>query len=450
MPALNPAMPALRIFVSHSSRLRDDETSAAQAQANWRLLQETCCALRDAYPDDMEVLVDYDGLQPGDDWEKSLDGWLYDCHAGVLLLSKCAVQSQWVRKEASILCWRAANEPDFRLYPVLLDGQTPEDIDRDPFFRTLRLSRFGVVQDVACSKSILAALRLRLDERVSLRRAPRTPFEKIVAAVESIFAAEIDERTLEEHCRRLGEQSPPRCHLDRRRALARSLACALLRDGKSAQGRFRQLIADIFPRPPRERVEEVFKYVRSLWVDAGAAGTIADAKEAGSALALNGEFVATEIPECDSRFFTLDRYLERAWPDSSEIRIVSVTRMHSAEEIWQGVREGCSPLRSSPGRCLPAARLDQHVRQYSGHLIVLLTPAPETAPDPELLGELKGKALTQGCPSLIFVYNVGPQMPPPSLLPGLQPILPALRDGEDDLHATEEIQTRETLKRYYS
>lgn len=34
-----PARAGLRLFVSHSSRLRDEEVDDMQARANWRLLQ---------------------------------------------------------------------------------------------------------------------------------------------------------------------------------------------------------------------------------------------------------------------------------------------------------------------------------------------------------------------------------------------------------------------------
>jgi len=92
-------MAALRIFISHSSCLRDSDAGNAQAEDNWRLLQKTCAALAAHYGEAIEILVDYDGLQPGDRWEQCSDEWLYDCHAAVILLSKRAVgESNWVRK----------------------------------------------------------------------------------------------------------------------------------------------------------------------------------------------------------------------------------------------------------------------------------------------------------------------------------------------------------------
>lgn len=441
-------MTALRLFVSHSSRLRDEETSDPQAQANWQLLQDTCCGIRDAYRDDVEILVDYEGLQPSDEWEHCLDEWLYNCHAGVLLLSKRSVQSEWVKKEAQFLCLRAAIEPNFRLFPVLLDSQTPEDLDRDPFFRTLRLSRFQSARGVQSASDIVAALRPRLDEPIRQCSAPRTPFDRIVTAVEKILATDIDDATLAELCSLLPpEMRSTHASLDRRRAPARRLARHLVRDGALALSRFRELIDGTQPLPPRERAEELLRYVRSLWVDAGAARIIADAKEPGSALALNGEFVAASIPDCHTACFTLDRYLERAWPDSSQIRIVPIARLSSAEEIWQSIREGCSPVSALPCRQPPAARVDQQIRKFSGHLIVLLPPSPEAAPDPALLGELKRCA--QGCRSLLFIWNVGPEMPPLPL-PGLQPILPALLADYEYQQLDEEIQTRSTIQRKYS
>ena len=58
----------LKLFVSHSLRLRDDETSDAQAQANWRLLLDLPGQIEQVYGSQLEVLVDHDALRAGDDW----------------------------------------------------------------------------------------------------------------------------------------------------------------------------------------------------------------------------------------------------------------------------------------------------------------------------------------------------------------------------------------------
>ena len=86
------------------------------------------------------VLVDKDGLIPGDDWNHRLNLWLAECHAAIILFSKRAVEkSGWVAKEAAILSWRAELDDGFTLIPVTLKGEsTAQDLARD-FLGTLRI-----------------------------------------------------------------------------------------------------------------------------------------------------------------------------------------------------------------------------------------------------------------------------------------------------------------------
>ena len=420
---------ALKLFISHSSRLRDDETGDAQAQANWRLLQDTCDVLGQAYGQDIDILVDYAGLKPSDRWEKRLDEWLYDCHAGVLLLSKRARQSAWVRKEATILCWRAANEKDFRLFLVLLDGQQAADLEADDYFRTLGLSRFQCVEDVRTAAEIVGGLRQpRLDECVALRSRRQTPFERLVGGVEKILAREIDTDGLDNlwQALKLGGR-PPASALDPARCLARGIAGYLFRQGEDALPLFTHLMNKVFPRPDRRRAEEVLRYIRALWVDVGAARIMADARQPGDCLALNGHYVAKPVPELKAGYFTLERYSERAWPGDRRTRIIPISQLTSAEEIWHGVRAQVWPESVTPTP--PAHVIDGLLRKNTERLIILLMPPGDLLPDPAVLGELKARA--GDCPSLLFIVDVGERMPDP-LGYGMQAIVPEIQGWETE------------------
>ena len=122
----------LKLFVSHSLRLRDDETSDAQAQANWRLLLYLPGQIEQVYGSQLEVLVDHDALRAGDDWETVLHCLLWDCDAALIVFSCRAVEeSDWVKLEATVLDSRAMNDPGFHLLPVLLASQTTvADLDQ--------------------------------------------------------------------------------------------------------------------------------------------------------------------------------------------------------------------------------------------------------------------------------------------------------------------------------
>ncbi len=133
-------MSKLKLFISHSSRLDDIDHDHPDDDYNWRLLRNTCKAIRDYYGDRVEVLVDQDGLIPGKDWEQRLNEWLAECNKAIILFSRRAIEeSNWVAKEATILSWRREIDADFELIPVLLDGETtPEDLQKD-FFGILRI-----------------------------------------------------------------------------------------------------------------------------------------------------------------------------------------------------------------------------------------------------------------------------------------------------------------------
>jgi len=139
-------MTALKLFISHSSRLDESEHSDdPEKNINLELLLEVIKDIKQEYGECIDVLVDKDehGLLVGHDWEKRLNEWLGECHAAIILFSKRAREnSNWVKKEATILSWRRELDKEFILIPVLLNNQTnPEDLEND-LFGTLRINVF--------------------------------------------------------------------------------------------------------------------------------------------------------------------------------------------------------------------------------------------------------------------------------------------------------------------
>lgn len=269
-------MAALKLFISHSSRLRPADAGDDQAQRNWQLLQATCKALKGAYQENIEILVDHAGLHPGDDWEHRLNEWLAECHAAIILFSRRAIdESDWVKKEATILSWRAELDDDFKLFPVLLDQQTtPADLARD-FFGTLRINRVQCVQNVATAEQVLAGIRPLLGEPDELWGAWQTPFDDILAAVETLISEEISLASLKALWKPpLFCGPPPATHT----GYARALTQHLLNDGQQSLERIRRVIDGLRPAPPQQYAKELLRYVRALWVDAGAAGQIPAAR----------------------------------------------------------------------------------------------------------------------------------------------------------------------------
>jgi hypothetical protein len=90
-----------RIFLSHSSK---DETLTRDVAG--------ALALGGGGHPGFEVLVDYDHLRAGEEWPAQLHAMMAFAHAGVLLLTRAAMnRPHWVLKEAYILTWRQSLDP---------------------------------------------------------------------------------------------------------------------------------------------------------------------------------------------------------------------------------------------------------------------------------------------------------------------------------------------------
>lgn len=97
------------VFISHSAH--DDAWAVAIRAELVRRIE----ALRG-----YQVLIDERAFIAGDLWRPLLYRWLAQADAAVLLLTKSALVSPWVSKEASILLWRRDLGSKVRVVPVLL------------------------------------------------------------------------------------------------------------------------------------------------------------------------------------------------------------------------------------------------------------------------------------------------------------------------------------------
>ncbi len=111
-----------RVFISHSAK----EPEADQA------LTELAAALNKA---GHTVLLDREPgrLSPGIDWRQEIHTWMALCHAAVVLFSPHALESDWVKKEATIMSWRKSLDKNFILVPVLVPPTKRADLDAKGF-----------------------------------------------------------------------------------------------------------------------------------------------------------------------------------------------------------------------------------------------------------------------------------------------------------------------------
>jgi len=122
-------MSSRKLFISHSSKT--DETH--------NLLHALGEKLRGSLSS-YDVSFDQDrSITGGTGWSNQIDRWMAECHVAIILISKAVFDSNWVKKEAAILCWRKKIQPEFLVIPVLLGDIVLEDLEQG-FFNVIGLT----------------------------------------------------------------------------------------------------------------------------------------------------------------------------------------------------------------------------------------------------------------------------------------------------------------------
>ncbi len=411
-------MQKLKLFVSHSSG--DDH--------HLQLLKATCQAIRDAYGNRVEVLVDKDGLMAGDDWNHRLNLWLAECHVAIILFSKRAIEkSGWVAKEAAILSWRAELDKDFTLIPVMLDGEsTPEDLAKD-FFGVLQIDQNQCVRNARNTVDILQGIKPKLCERLSSGGAyPLTPLERLQEGIAKLLGDATTSASLQSALEEVGcplEHTGASHHQQYADRLARHLLTATDGDSLDCFRLFQLGIDPLEPKPNRNWVNKLFKVIRSLWVEPRAAACIPMALQHRLPLVMTGNYVNT--PESDLNLesdsgivagYTLKRYLERAWPDSNlYFNTVTLTNCDRLDQMQGDVRLsllGPIYIKNNSGETL-----DGWINADPKKIIVVVTPTPSKSelPDARQLAELCKLAVVYQRAIVILDMGTDPGGLPPNV-----------------------------------
>jgi len=437
-------MTALKLFVSHSSRLDDVPHRYTDDDANWRLLGEVCDKLKARYGTAIQILVDRDGLIPGDDWNQELNLWLAECHAAVVLVSKRALErSDWVAKEAAIFGWRRALDPNFLLIPVTIEGESePVDL-AEGFFGSLELGRIQCPHAQRDAQDIVEKVATRLGQPEELAaRCGQTPLDLLRLGVVGILADKASPGSLALALKHLGpdESDLTMAGLSDDEQCAHRLARRLLRssvhDIWQCFDIFRTILDCRLPPLEYEHAKWLFKLVRALWVHPGAAAFFRTALGGKPAVALCGEYLSRPGPNTGSISYTLERHVERAWsyPESSP-HIVALARADTPlEDIRAMIDE--KVLRGHPNPQSPGAK-----KALNRKPIVLFVSASEDtggAPDVRNLRNLTN--LAQRYAKLVIVFAC---CDPADALPeGMRSIVPSLdKTLEDHAYSAELAET---------
>lgn len=394
-------MTAFKLFISHSSRLDEEseDSNNPDKNPNLKLLLDVIKDIKLEYGDAVDVLVDKDkqGIPAGQDWEKRLNEWLAECHAAIILFSRRALEnSNWVKKEAAILSWRNEIETDFKLIPICIKGQsTPDDLEKG-IFATLRIGKNQAIRHADDSLQIINEIKQALGNKNDLEKSlKRTPFDELEAVISELLIRNASDKTLEGIWQKLNDSDKPDWYPNSNIKFANALTRYLLRDSAKCFSHFQMVIDKIHPKVQEEDAKQVLECIRSLWVDAKAAGCIPSAKKHNKYLAMNGR----HLPN-----YTWKRYSERAWPLTNLYTLVPTTHSDETKLIAEIRAKFQKYEQLTPEEC------DEKINAYERQVLVLLPALDQNGGG--LLDDQRTRInLRKKYPNAIFILGTGEKLP---------------------------------------
>ncbi|MEW8411368.1 MAG: toll/interleukin-1 receptor domain-containing protein [Candidatus Thiodiazotropha sp.] len=392
----------LKLFVSHSSK----------TDASKQFLQKICNKLQEN-DNGCYVLVDKSGdIYPSADWEKRLDEWLAECHAAVILVTKAALNSWWVLKEATILKWRWGLDSNFkRLFIVLLD-----DLENTVFkkgrYKILNLDRVQFLTDHDNDPDKIVA---KIETELAKTQPLVTWFDRIKGSLSSTLR-EVDPTMLALTCQdlqvenRLGEAVnwSGSDNLPQADALAR----LILREHHTSLRVYNDVIDAINPPLHHDSAQPLYETVYPLWIKGEAAAllpfTCEDKDPESKRLAINGRRLYR---------FTAESFVRRSYPFSNDWQLIPIPKvLTDAHAIAAEVR---NYFRNRISGDLDSSDedTDEEIQDCPSPLYILLA---ENLTDDTILDELQ-----ELYPKAVFLLSMGITMPAEDAIPAkAKPISP--------------------------
>jgi hypothetical protein len=262
-----------RVFISHSSK-------GPFATAVCRLVA------RQLRAKNYQVFLDADELRPGQEWRSVLNHRLADCHAAVLLLSRDALASPWVRREVDILLWRRSLGAPVQVIPALTGDVGPDDVAAAGFSE-LEAFQYARLPGGKRGKSGAALLATAITDRfadLTAEPATRDPMRKWIDRVTFFLSHVGDDESINDCGRHLGIAEEDLSYLklpEGRRFLAHQL---LNQDLTNSTYSAVRAVSDYLGR---EWLAKLIQDIAFVWVNMQAARQLLSVyEEAGGGVAL--------------------------------------------------------------------------------------------------------------------------------------------------------------------
>ncbi|MCF1182440.1 toll/interleukin-1 receptor domain-containing protein [Marichromatium gracile] len=361
------------------------------------MLRETFDRIKERYGDSIRILMDRNGLIPGDDWNKELNLWLAECQAAIILVSNRALEkSDWIAKEMSILSWRKALDPDFIFIPITIQGESnPNDLESG-FWKSLDIDRTTSHHAIERSaESIIDGIVRCLGGPQELSaRCALTPLDRLRDAIAKLLSDEATATALEDALEDFEPTPSERlgCGLPTAKRYAYRLAEHMMQahndDAKWCFEAFERVLRSA-PLLSLEKRFLLLEKLRFFWVDPGAAGLLAVAQKTKEQLVLCGRWVMHADVFLETEAYTLERYLQRAWPGEN-LCCIPIANFREVEQIRAEIRERILTKKGLPPD-LTDSEIDDYIKNIKTIIVVAINASADQGgiPDPRQLRELK-------------------------------------------------------------
>ena len=231
-------------------------------------------------------------LRPGDEWRAVIYHWLAECRAAVVLLSRAALESAWVRREVNILLWRHALGDPVEIITAYLDDIGSDDLRKAGIgdLTELQLIRHdGAAGHMDASAAAKLARKIAA-ELGTLKEisSDGSPMSAWIEAVAGNLETVRDKDRLVAAARVLGAEDDYLSHVRLPRSGCTFLAHQML--GRWHGDDLERAMGEIAKHTPADWLRRLIGNVIATWVDAEASrGLLAFGPERPGTVVLNAK-----------------------------------------------------------------------------------------------------------------------------------------------------------------